>query len=465
MATTAIWNVKGWLGKVLIYVENPDKTDNPAVAKVEDADSSGVEGLADVLDYAMQEEKTLEHWNVKHEPETLQRFVSGVNCSPITARSEMLAVKKHYGKENGNVAYHGYQSFAPTDKVTPQLAHEIGTKLAEELWGDKFQVVVATHLDKASHLHNHFVLNSVSFLDGKKYNDCKESYRRMRDSSDRLCREYQLSVIENADKGKSLHYAEWSAKQQGQPTLLDLIKQDVDKAISESMTDKQFFFLLRKQDYSIKQGKDITVRPPGKPHGRKLCRNLGEEYSYKNICRRILQNKPKYRRRTEKPPPKSKLVQIVFHGSMKTKKKCTGLRALYYYYCYRLGFIGKQKNSPARREFIYREDVKSFEAITHEADILIRNKINTIDELHIYKAGLQDSISVLTDQRKHLRYNTKSKKGQLILPELKEEISGITEKLSILRKEVKHCGNIEARSIAMKEKIEEIGRASCRERV
>jgi hypothetical protein len=80
----------------------------------------------------------------------------------------MIAVKKHFGKEGGTTAYHGYQSFAPGE-ATPEITHEIAVKLAERLWGEKYQVVVATHLDKANHLHSHFVLNTLSFVDEKKF--------------------------------------------------------------------------------------------------------------------------------------------------------------------------------------------------------------------------------------------------------------------------------------------------------
>ena len=64
------------------------------------------------------------------------------------------------------------------------------------MWGDRFEVLVSTHLDKA-HYHNHFVINSVSFVDGKKYYDNRENYKRMRDLSDSLCQKYRLSVIEH----------------------------------------------------------------------------------------------------------------------------------------------------------------------------------------------------------------------------------------------------------------------------
>ena len=144
VATTSIWRVNGWLGKVLIYIENPDKTENPA------------KGLSDVIEYAIQQKKTGKAVVDDEDVPVMQRFVSGVNCSPTTARDEMMAVKKRFGKEEGTVAYHGYQSFAPGE-ATPEMAHEIGLKLAKALWGEKYQVLVATHLDKSNHLHNHFV--------------------------------------------------------------------------------------------------------------------------------------------------------------------------------------------------------------------------------------------------------------------------------------------------------------------
>lgn len=144
--------------------------------------------LDDVLHYAMNEAKTTlpqgEASKLDDEGiEKKQQLVSGINCLPGTARFEMMAVKKRFGKEGGTVAYHGYQSFA-TGEVTPEVAHEIGVKLARNLWGDRYQVLVATHLDKASHIHNHFLINTVSFLDGKKfYRNNKDYYDMRRDLS------------------------------------------------------------------------------------------------------------------------------------------------------------------------------------------------------------------------------------------------------------------------------------------
>ena len=97
MATTSIWRVNGWLGKVLIYIENPDKTENPDFFEKQDMDGKEAQGLSDVIEYAVQQQKTGKA--VESEGETVMRqFVSGVNCSPSTARDEMIAVKKRFWK-------------------------------------------------------------------------------------------------------------------------------------------------------------------------------------------------------------------------------------------------------------------------------------------------------------------------------------------------------------------------------
>ena len=200
MAVTSIWRVHGRIGKVLDYVENAEKTT---------AVSSGDGDLSDVIDYAIQQRKTSQT-QVRDGEEVVQRFVSGINCHPNTAKMEMQKIKKFYGKEDGVIAYHGYQSFAPGE-ATPEIAHEIGIKLAQQLWGDRYQVLVATHLDRANHLHSHFVINTVSFVDGIKYHRTKEDYQEMRRVSDALCREYGLTVIRNS-KGRGMTYNEWAAE-------------------------------------------------------------------------------------------------------------------------------------------------------------------------------------------------------------------------------------------------------------
>ena len=214
MAVTSIWRVNGRLGKVVVYAENPDKTTNPKCYENGAMTEWDCQDLDEVISYAVSSHKTQQ---VNEELGNLERFVSGINCNPSTAREEMMAVKKRFGKEDGTIAYHGYQSFAPGE-ATPEIAHQIGVALARRLWGEKYQVVVATHLDKANHLHNHFVLNTVSFVDGKKY------FRSAKDYHD-LQREPFVAPIRIAYKIRP------ETSQAGVPWLAILVQPDENRIV------------------------------------------------------------------------------------------------------------------------------------------------------------------------------------------------------------------------------------------
>ena len=149
IATTGIWKIEKRLDNVIDYTTNIEKTINSDYGKDSYYD------LHNVIDYVEADYKTEK-----------QFYVSGVNCNPKTALEEMTITKEQYGKAGGILGFHAFQSFAERE-VTPEQCHAIGVRLAEEMWGDRFEVVVSTHLN-TNHYHNHFVINSVSFKDGKR---------------------------------------------------------------------------------------------------------------------------------------------------------------------------------------------------------------------------------------------------------------------------------------------------------
>ena len=455
MATTSIWRVKGWLGKVVIYAENPEKTANPKFYADRELTEHDGQQLTDVIRYAVNSEKTQEKGNEDGTP--LHRFVSGINCSPATARDEMLAVKKRFGKKDGTVAYHGYQSFAPGE-ATPELAHEIGVKLATRLWGDRYQVIIATHLDKENHLHNHFVVNTVSFADGIKYHRTKKDYHEMQTVSDALCREYGLSVIEQPQQGRGKQYGEWRAEQEQRPTWRGLIRTDIDEAIRQAMTERQFFDALRKKGYAVKVGKDISIRPPGKERFVRLMRNFGEDYSIEQIRRRILSQT-----RAEKKPsePTRQVIRIRLFGSLKTARKLAGFRALYVHYCYLLGIFPKNRPQQSRKRmhFLLREDLLKLDAITAETRLLIGHRIDTAEQLFSYRDKVNGKIEALTSDRKQLYKAQRTaavKSDSEKTAEVKDRISALSKELATLRKEVSLCDDIAERSGVIKEKIKAV---------
>lgn len=412
MATTAIWKVKGSLGRVVDYAANPDKT---TVFTAED-----LQGLRDVMDYMTQDYKTEE-----------QRYVSGVHCVPAIARDEMQMVKGQFGKEGGIVAFHGYQSFAPGE-VTPEQAHAIGIELAKRLWGDRFQVVVATHLDK-EHIHNHFVLNSVSFVDGKKFNDCKATYALMRRTSDELCREYGLSVIEHPEQGRTMSYDAWEAEQKGKPTWYSQIRRDVDAAITRSFLFEHFIDNLKRQGYEVKQGKYIAVRPPGKARFVRL-KTLGDNYTEEAIRQRIWAHEqtPLYHR-----PPAPPKRRYTMRGKA---KKLTGFRALYYHYLYLLGKLGKPKSSPRKSRYLMKEIIK-LDRYMEQFNLLWKYHIDTESQLHTLEEALQADLDALTAQRTDLyRQKRKDPDNETLL----SEIESIHQSIRGRRRELRICARIKA---------------------
>ena len=429
MAVTSLWAVRGNLGGVLDYAANPEKTD-----------------LTNLLRYATQQRKT----TVQEEGAPVRQLVTGIHCAPATARREMQAVKKRFGKEKGVIAYHGYQSFA-SGECTPELAHEIGVKLARQLWGDRYQVLVATHLDRENHLHSHFVINTVSFVDGKKFYRSGLDYRAMREASDALCREYGLSIIETPQPGKSKHYAEHRAEQQGKPTWRSLIKQDVDTALRQSMTERQFFHALQQMGYEVKVGADISVRPQGKERFFRLGRNLGENYTPAGTRRQLLeQSRPE----REYPPQPRK---VKFHGQVKPARRATGFRALYYHYCYLLGIFPRNKRRlPRRVPPALREELLRGERFSQEVRLLSQYKIDTMEQLEAHQGKVEDDLKALLSQRAALYRQFRSVAAQSD-PErkdwVKQEISTLTGQIKKLRKEAVLCEDIARRSEKMRENL------------
>ena len=454
MAVTSIWRVNGWLGKVVVYVENPDKTTNPEFYENEDMMERDCQGLDDVIFYAVNSRKTELH---KEDSDVLERFVSGVNCHPATARAEMLSVKKRFGKEDGTIAYHGYQSFAPGE-ATPEIAHQIGVELAQRLWGDRYQV------DKANHLHNHFVLNTVSFVDGIKYHRTAKDYHDLQAASDALCREYGLSVIENPQPGKGKHYGEWRAEQEQRPTWRGIVRSDVDAVIRQSMTERQFFENLHRKGYEVKVGKDISVRPPGKERFVRLARNFGEAYTLEGIRRRILEQSRAVRPLPE-PAPKPQHYRV--SGNWQSRKKVTGFRALYFHYCYLLGVFPRQKPQDRKRlHFLLREDLIKLDAITQEARLLAEHRIDTAQQLSSYQSELESRIADVTSQRKQLYRKLRTvavKSDEAASAEVSTAIATLSKELSQLRREVKLCSDIAVRSGILPERIQEIQKSQRKE--
>ena len=226
MAVTKIWAIHDSVSRVVDYCSNPEKT--------------RLTDLEQVLIYAANKAKTLDEGEQSY-------AVTGVNCRAETAAQEMSATQRRFGKTGGNGAYHAYQSFK-TGEVSAAECHRIGLETARRLWGDSYQVLVATHFNTGTY-HNHFVVNSVGMWDGRKLEAKYCVYYALRAMSDRICREHGLSVVQNPQRHKAARSV-YFAEKNGERTRFNLMREALDRALSLCSSWSEMTTVLRKLGYS-----------------------------------------------------------------------------------------------------------------------------------------------------------------------------------------------------------------------
>ena len=432
MATTSIWKVGKRLDKVIKYTTNPEKTEDKNYSE------SWYRDLHNTVEYIKADFKTEK-----------QFYVTGINCSEDNALEEMKATKKKFGKERGILAYHAFQSFADGE-VTPEQAHKIGIQLAEELWGDRFEVIVSTHLN-TKHIHNHFVLNSVSFVDGKKYRDNRSTYAIMRRTSDEICRENNLSVIEEKPCGKlNIDYSKYYSSYLQRDDYHTLVKADVDFAIKQAYSYNNFEDILIDMGYTItiRAGKISLCKPPYKRNIR-ITRAFGEEYSMDNIEERIMSN-------TSYIPllAKSKIKRYKGKNRKSIRYDRGSLYRLYLYYCYMFKVF--PKNNRIKLSENMKKEVRKMKQMSNEIKFICRNKIKSTDELFSYKKNLAEELNNQMKERCKLRRNRENCQDSEERQKICNEILVVSDKINYLKKEVKLCEDVRKRNITMKENIREI---------
>lgn len=438
MATTSLWEIYQRLDKVIHYATDIEKTKN------KNYDQDLYKALHNTIEYAKSNFKTEK-----------QMYVTSINCDKETAFKEMVMTKKHFRKEGGILAYHGFQSFAEGE-VTAEQAHSIGVQLAEELWGDKYEVIVSTHLN-TKHYHNHFVINSVSFVDGEKYRNDRRSYALMRRTSDDLCRENNLSVIEEKPCGTlKIDYTKYYNSYIQKNDYYTTTKEDIDFAIKQAYSYKNFLTILEKMGYTITiRGKNniLSLRRPPYKRNIRIERNFGIEYSINNIKERIMNTEMKRVPFIEEYRKPKRYV-----GRIKNQIKIDrgSLYRLYLHYCYILKVFPKSKNNRIKLTPEIRKEIKKMDQISEEIKFLCRNKIKTTEELFSYKKLVTDE---LKNQMK-VRNTLRRKRQKETLPEkrqkLCDEILDLSNKINYLKKEVVFCENIETQNQKIKENLKEI---------
>ena len=443
MATTSLWPIKNRVSVVIDYARNPEKTVDKNLAEL-----ASLHKIGGVIEYAADEMKT-----------ERRAFVTCLNCfSEETAAHEFMDTKLKWEKTEGRQCFHGYQSFK-AGEVDAETAHEVGVELAKKVWGDRFQVVIATHCN-TNHYHNHFVINSVSDVDGLHYDNKPEDYRYMREVSDWLCRKYRLSVIDNSiGHGKS--YGEYAAERNGKPTVRGMIRADIDNAIKATNTREAFFSYLEAAGYRLKLYKEDgdwleypALMPPG-AKGYFRFHKLGQGYSLDELEQRIWKKLTK-----EEPFPEEDRRRVKERRAQEQPqyhKRTTGLHGLYLRYCYELHIIAEFPASASRVSFFMREDLTKLDRLDQQTRLLGEHQISTGEELISYRQDLNAQIDTLCRKRVDLKNDMRrrSRQGDSDgAAAVKAETEATTKRIRELRKEVSLCDDILTRSAQTREELE-----------
>ena len=414
MAITGFWPIGDSISRIINYTVNPEKTIAP-----EDM----TDDLKKVLRYTSDADKT-----------DKLMYVSALNCPWQQAYEWMMATKKRYGKLGGNTCYHGFQSFYGKE-VSPEEAHALGMETARRMWGDEYEVLVTTHLNTGN-VHNHFVVNSVSFRTGRKYENHKRDHQRLREVSDELCREHGLYVIENP-RSHGLSFAEWRAHKEGQLTMKDMLNLDMRECIDRAVDVRDFYRLMREIGYTVDyRCKYPSFLPPGgkrplrlKKDGRSMTEDDIEEMLWDS-----------YERQTEILVPKSEKPFVPY-------QKQHGFRALVLSWMYVLGWIGKGKKVVYR---VNREEVRKLKRYIRQHDLLMKYEIDNEDQLDAHAAMRSKEYSELEAKRDALR------KEQRRTGEAISEIGELTKQMRFVRRELRICEDIKADIPKMRAAFEDV---------
>ena len=423
MATTGFWPVKGRLKEVIDYANNPDKT----TAK-EYLD----EDLYATIRYVENDDKT---------DQTM--FVSGINCSKHNAYNEMIAVKRRFGERGKNIAYHGYQSFA-IGEVTPEEAHAIGKETARKMWGAKYQVVVTTHLN-TDNIHNHFVVNSVSFKTGRKFRNGIGDRIELRKISDAICAERNKSVIQGNKFFRNKK--EYWIKKSGGITHRDMLRKDIDSIIKNSTTWSSFKENLRGLGYKIVRNDNyehITITAEGWKRPVRLD-SLGANYTIEAIERRLAHNRHSENRyvaiyRAKKSPLLKLERELEFEINHSHDTATVLIDTVFYIILQLLKLTrdidawgkGGQAHSPLLREAL------TFERqLEKEYFFLKDHGLRTVSDVIAFCREKESEIAALEAERSKIRNSNRRPKTPQERQEKLQAAMKITKKINPLREQLK----------------------------
>lgn len=375
--------------------------------------------LQKVINYGMNGDKT-EHGIL----------VSSVNCGVLTAYDEMALTKKFFHKEDKTLGYHIIQSFKGFE-VPTEKANEIGKQLAEEMWGDKYQLVICTHINKEN-VHNHIIMNSVSCEDGKKYHNGNEDIAFLKEASDRICLKYGLDIVntERAEKEKEIRQKSIDNFNRKDEKMKRIIN-DIDDAIKSAKKYSDFKAVLIAKGYTYisDTGKYLTMKTPYFQRNVRVDRVLGEEYSVQGIKERIYY--PKENNYLEPFANYQKKYYKKIYKGPKIDWKLYKRNRFYAWYVATLYILGILPAKVIVQEVTIQDyKVKNkTKMVFEELNFINQSHSKSIDEIKIHKKEIEDKLPILKGERENLW--VKHKKANSV-----EEKSFILERINLISDEI-----------------------------
>ena len=404
MATTKIWAVKNRLDHVLEYVSNEENT----------IDKLG--------DYVSRDSATQN-----------QKYMTGINCSSNDPFASMMNLKESYHDNSKIIAYHAIQSFTPGEG-NADMVHEIGVKTAERLFGNQYQFVVCTHLDK-EHLHNHIVINPISIVDGKRYHNSMKDIYKLREVSDDVCKEYGLSIIDEP-KGKGQSRNEYYQAR----SYIREIKQDMDGAAQRNYDFDSFIKDMNLEGYEFVEVEGmLCILHPNFSKAIPIAL-LGQKYSLDSIDKRIKKSAPTFVKLkiAYKQKDANTLYQMykehMLNGFLKDVVKFQIL----------IGILPNYASRKVKLSKEMRKECRKLDLITNATTYVAKNNIETLEELDLKIDELKDQLNDFQSERKY--YYAKSYKESDLIE--KAKLSVITDVSKIIPSTLKKCffGNWETSS-------------------
>jgi uncharacterized small protein (DUF1192 family) len=314
-------------------------------------------------------------------------------------------------------------------------------KTARRMWGKDYEIVVTTHLN-TDNLHNHFVINSVSFKTGLKFENHISDHRRLREISDAVCKECRKSVIEGAKFYNADRNAYWIHKRGGK-THRDILREDVDSAIKQAGNLLEFERIMGNFGYTFNRN-IMTEHPSVIAKGWKRAvriDSLGKDYTRERIIKRIADNKifvssfGKSERVQRTKPKHTPLMELEYQ--LRRVKYMDTVEALFYLLLELLKPSTPKPNYTPPLSPVLRQELRKFEQYQKQFRLLHDEQINTVPELEAFIGNLSKQIDDLDAERKRIDNKRRRAKTGVDKDIYLSEIRGLSAQIKPIRDKLK----------------------------